>query len=86
MHAANAQCPVVEIEITLDGYTAIERFAVTRDPAPQARPIILGETFFVRAPFAARINPTGTMQADRRQGQLPTRTQWDSDHGEPDAV
>ena len=86
MHAANAQCPVVEIEITLDGYTALERFAVTIDPAPQLRPIILGETFFARAPFAARINPTGTMLAERRHGQLPTRTQWDSDHGEPDAV
>ena len=86
MHAANAQCPVVEIEITLDGYTALERFAVTIDPAPQLRPIILGETFFARAPFAARINPTGTMLAERRHGQLATRTQWDSDHGEPDAV
>jgi hypothetical protein len=82
IHAATAMCPRITLEITLDGYTALQQFAVTTDPEPQQQPVILGSDFFSAAPFTARILPAETMLTEHRQRPAPPRTEWDSDHGE----
>ena len=80
-HGAAQDCPVVPLAITLEDYAAVENFVITLEAEPPSQPVILGQTFFAAAPFAARISPTDTMLAQHRP-HTPPRALWNSDDGE----